>query len=128
VAGQPALVGKEKANWREAGSNGQDVCRGARESIGWPPLDLGREIGELSRHVDCGFEGIHAKAEDGKRERGGQTVAKERREPQPRGGDPFEGHEGSLGLGQSLGQVTGCEERASEHIAQPADHDVSQKN
>jgi len=55
--------------------------------------------------VHSGPESIRAVAEDGEEQRGGQPVAQERGKAHPWGGEPFDGHEGSLGLGESLGKV-----------------------
>ena len=93
---------KEIHAW-EAGFNGQDVGCSAGEAVGCSPLGLVREGRELTRHVDGRFEGISAIAEDGEEEWGGQTMAHERREAHPWAGEPFDSHEGSLGLGHSFG-------------------------
>ena len=55
--------------------------------------------------MHSGPESIRAVAEDGEEQRGGQPVAQERGKAHPWGGEPFDGHEGSLGLGESLGKV-----------------------
>jgi len=83
---------------------------------------------ELPCHVNRGCEGIHPVAEDGKEERGGQTMAQEGREAHPPGEEPFDSHEGSLGLGQSLGEVRSDGDRGGEPVAQPADLILGREN
>jgi len=69
------FVREEEVQRWEAGFNGQDVGRSAREAIGCPPLGLVPEGGQFPRHVDGRFEGVGAVAEDWKKEQGGQSVA-----------------------------------------------------
>jgi len=120
-AGQVVLVGEEEVNGGEAGLNGQDVRGGAREAIGGPPLDLVPEGRELSRHVYRGLKCIRAVAEDGKEKRGGQTMAQKRGQAHPWRGEPFDGHESSLGFGKPLGKVWGGGDRGGEPGSQPPD-------
>jgi len=75
------------------------------------------ESSELSHHVHCGLEGVRAVAKDGEKERGGQTMAQERGEAHPRGGEPFDCHESRLDLGQSLCEVRGRTERGGEPVS-----------
>jgi len=126
-AGQAVLVRKEEIERGEAGLNGQDIGRGAREAIRGPPLDLVSEGREPSRHVNSGLERIRPVAEDGEEERGGQPVAQGRGKAHPRGGEPFDGHERSLGLGQSLGKVWGRGDRRGEPVSQPTDLALGRK-
>jgi len=121
LAGQGVFVCEEEVERRQAGFNGQDVGGGTREEVCGPLLDLVPEGRKLCYHVSSGFEGIRTVAEDGEKEQGGQLVAQERRQAHPRGGEPFDGHEGGLGLGQPFGEVWGCEYRGGEPVAQPAD-------
>jgi len=48
-------------------------------------------------------------------------MAQEGGKTHPRGGEPFDGHEGSLGLGQSLGEVGGSGHRGGKPVSQPPD-------
>jgi len=48
-------------------------------------------------------------------------MAEKWREAQPRGGEPFDSHEGGLGLGQSFGRVHRGADRWGQPVAQPAD-------
>jgi len=48
-------------------------------------------------------------------------MAQERGETHPRGGDPFDGDKGGLGLGQSLGEVGGSGHRGGKPVSQPPD-------
>ena len=48
-------------------------------------------------------------------------MAQKRGQADPRGGEPFDGHEGSLGFGQCHGEVWGGRERGREPVAQPSD-------
>jgi len=73
------LVRYEEVERREAGLNGQDIGRGARETVGGPPLDLMLVGSELPHHVSSGLESIRTVAEDGEQEEEGQMVAEERR-------------------------------------------------
>jgi len=126
--GQAVLVFKEEFEGREAGLDGQDVRGGAGEAVRGPPLDLVPEGRELPCYVNRGSEGIRPVAEDGKEERGGQTMAQEGQEAHPPGGEPFDSHEGSLGLGQSLGEVRNHGDRGGEPVAQPADLILEREN
>jgi len=46
-------------------------------------------------------------------------MAQEGGEAHPRGGEPFDGHKGGLGLGQSLGEVGGGRHRWGKPVSQP---------
>jgi len=48
-------------------------------------------------------------------------MAQERGETHPRGGEPFDGHKGRLGLGQPLGEVGGGGHRGGKPVTQPPD-------
>jgi len=48
-------------------------------------------------------------------------MAQEGREAHPRGGESPDGYEGGLGLGQSFGEVGGCQDRRCKPVSQPAD-------
>jgi len=105
----------------QAGLDSQDVSRGAHEAIGRPSLDLVPERRELPVHGDCGNKGVRAIAEDGKQEGGGKPVAEEVGEGNPRKGESFDGHEGSLGFGQCFDEVGGSGDPGYEPIAQQPD-------
>jgi len=120
-AGETALISQEKVERRETGLDGQYVDGGAGEAVGRPPLELMPEGGELPGHVGGGHEDVRTVTEDGEEKRGGQPVAQKRREADPWGGEPFDGHEGSLGLGQSFGEVGRRGERRGKPVAHPSD-------
>jgi len=65
------------------------------------------EHGELPNHVGGGHEDIRAIAEDRKEEGGGQPMAEEDWEADPRGRDSLNHHEGRLGLGQPFDEMGG---------------------
>jgi len=71
--------------------------------------------------VGSGGEDVRAVAEDRDEERGGQTVAQKGGKAHPRGGEPSDGHKGSLGLGQSLGEVRRGGHRGGKPVSQPPD-------
>jgi len=97
--GQAALVCKEELERRKAGLNGHHVSGCTHETIGHPFLDLVPECGELPRHVDFRYEGVHAIAVDREEEGGGQPMAEEGGEAYPWGGESFDRHKSCLGLG-----------------------------
>jgi len=119
--GQAAFVCEEEVKRGKAGLDGQDVDRGARETVRRPPLDLMPEGRQLSRHMDSRFAHVHAIAEDREKERGCQPMAQERGEAHPRGGEPLDGHESSLVLRQPFREVRGCRDRGREPISKPSD-------
>jgi len=71
--------------------------------------------------VGCGHEDVRPIAEDGEEEGGGQPMAEEGGEADSRGGETFDGHKGTLGLGQSFNKVRGSGYREGEPVAQPSD-------
>ena len=81
---QTTLVRDEEPERWESGFYGQDICGGRHETVGRPPLDLVPEHGELPDHVGGGHEDVCAIAEDGDQEGGGQSMAEEGREADPR--------------------------------------------
>jgi len=82
---QASLVCKEEPERWEAGLDGQDISRGRHEAIGCPSLDLVPEHGEFPNHVGGGHEDVRTIAEDGEEQGGGQSMAEEGREADPRG-------------------------------------------
>jgi len=119
--GQTAFVREEEVQWGEAGLDGQDVDGGACEAVRRPHLDLVPEDREFPRHVGCGCEHFCAIAKDREKERRCQPMAQERGQAHPGGGEPLDGHEGSLGLDQPFGEVRGGRERRCEPISEPPD-------
>jgi len=65
---QTTFVRQEELQWGEAGFHSQDGCRGARKAIRGPPLDLVPEGRKFPCHVNCGFKGVRAVAEDREKE------------------------------------------------------------
>ena len=102
---QAAFVFEEEPEGREAGLDGQDVDGGTHEAVGGPPLNLVPKGGELPSHMDGGREGVRAIAQDGEEEGGGQSMAEERREADPRGGESLDRYETCLGFGKSLDEM-----------------------
>ena len=118
---QAPFVREEEVEWWKAGLNGYDVQWGGYEAVGSPSLDFVPEHCELSEHIDCGHENVRAVAEDGKEEGGGQSMTEEGGEADPRGGEAFNSHEGSLCLGQPFDKMgAGCD-RGGEPVTQPPD-------
>jgi len=102
-----AFVHEEKLEWWETGLDGQDVGGGTHEAVGGPPVDFVPEGGELPSHVDGGYEGVCAIAEDGEEDRGGQSVAEVGGEADPGWGESVDRHKGRLGITQPLDEVMG---------------------
>jgi len=115
------FIGEEKPEWRKAGLDGQDVRWGRHEAIGRPSLDLVPEHGELPDHVGGRHEDVRSIAEDGEEEGGGQPMAEERWEANPRGGESLNHHEGRLGFGEPLDEMAGGGDRGGEPVTQPSD-------
>jgi len=118
---QVSLVREAKLEWWEAGLNGQDIRGGRYEAISCPSLDLVPAHGELPNHVDGGYEDVRAIAEDGEEAGGGQSMAEEGREADPRRGEPLDSHKGRLGLGQPFDKMGGSGDRGGEPVAYPPD-------
>jgi len=116
---QSALVFLEEPGGREAGLDGQDVGGGADETVGGPSLNLVPKDRELPSHMNGGCQGVCAIAQDGEEEGGGQSVAEEGREADPRRGESLDRHEGCLGLGKHLDEMGGRGDREGETVAQP---------
>jgi len=118
---QASFVRKQKVKRWEAGLNGQDIRGGQQEAVGYPPLDLVPEHGELPKHVGAGQKDVRTITKDGEEEGGGQPMAEEAGEANPRGGETFDSHEGPLGLGQPFDKVGSGGDRGGEPVAQPPD-------
>jgi len=114
---QVSLVCEEKPQQWAAGLDGQDICRPIHEAIGRPSLDLVPEHGELPNHVGAGHEDVRAIAEDGEKEGGGQSMAEQGREADPRGGESLDRHAGRLGLAQPFDKMVGSGDRGGEPVA-----------
>jgi len=115
------FIGEEKPEGRKAGLDGQDVRWGRHEAIGSPSLDLVPEHGELPDHVGGRHEDVRSIAEDGEEEGGGEPMAEERWEANPRGGESLNRHEGRRGFGEPLDEMGGGGDRGGEPVTQPSD-------
>jgi len=79
------------------------------------------EQGELPNHVGGGYEDVRAIAEDREEEGGGQSMAEEGGEGNPRRGEALDSHEGRPGLGQPFDKMGGSGDRGGEPVAKPPD-------
>jgi len=69
--------------------------------------------------MNRGQEKVGAVAEDGEEEGGGQSMTEQRRESDPRGGEPLDRREGRLSFREPLDEVGSSGDRGGEPVAQP---------